>query len=60
MDPNKFSSEQIKNKTVTLTSKIVSSEYCFETKLQTKFDKYDQSFEQPEEKSMNFIEQQHQ
>ena len=33
---------------------------CLETKLQAKFDKSDQKFEQPEEELMNVIEQQHQ
>ena len=44
----------------TLTSETLSSEDCFETKLQAKFDKYDHIFEQPEEEFMYFIEQQHQ
>ena len=59
MDQNKISWEHIENKMVTLTSETLSFEYCFETKLQAKFDKYDQIFEQPEEELMNFIEQQH-
>ena len=49
MDPNNLSSEHIENKMVTITSKTLSSEDCFETKLQANFDKYDQLFEQPEE-----------
>ena len=36
MDPKKFSSEHIKNKMATLTSETLFSEYCFETKTQTK------------------------
>ena len=47
--PKKFSSEQIENKIVTLTHETLSSEDWFETKLQAKFDKSDQIFEQPEE-----------
>ena len=39
--PNKFSSEHIENKMVTLTSETLSSEDCFKTKLQAKFDKSD-------------------
>ena len=42
MDPNKFSSEYIENKMVTLTSGTLSSKDFFETNLQVKFDKYDQ------------------
>ena len=49
MDQSKFSSEHIKNKMVTITSKTLSSEDCFETKLQANFDKSDQNFEQTEE-----------
>ena len=45
---------------VTLTSEILSYEDCFETKLQTKFDKYDNHFKQPEEELMDLIEKQHQ
>ena len=60
LDSNKFFEEQIENKMVTLTSETLSSEDCFETKLQTKFDKSDEIFEQPEEELMNFIEQQNQ
>ena len=40
---------------VTLTSETLSSEDCFETKLQAKFDEYYQIFEQPEEEFMDFI-----
>ena len=55
MYPNKLSSEQIKNRMFTLNSETLSSEDYFETKFQTKFDKSDQIFEQPEEKLMDFI-----
>ena len=58
MDPNKFLSEHITNKMVTFTSETFSSEDCFETKLQAKFDKSDQIFEQPEEELVDFMEQQ--
>ena len=60
MDPSTFSSEHINNKMITLTSEIFSSEDCFETKLQTNFDKSDQNSEHPEEKLMNSIEQPYQ
>ena len=60
MDPNKFSSEHIENEMVTINSETLSYEDCFETKLQAKFDKYDQNFKQPEEEMMYFIEKQHQ
>ena len=59
MDTNKFSSEHIENKMVTITSETLSLEDCFETKIHAKFNKSDQSFEQPEEELMYFIEQQH-
>ena len=59
MDPNKFSSEKIEDKMITLTSETLYSKDYLETKLQAKFDKYDQIFEQPEEELMYFIEQQH-
>ena len=58
MEPKQFSSEHIKNERLTLTYEIPYSEDCFETKLQAKFYKSDQIFEQPEEKFMDFIEQQ--
>ena len=45
---------------VTLNYETLSYEYFFETKLQAKFDEYDQIFEQPEEEWMDFMEQQHQ
>ena len=60
MEPNNFSSEHIENECLTITTKTSSSEDCFETKLQAKFDKSDQMFEEPEEELMYFIEQQHQ
>ena len=46
---HKFSSKYIENEMVTLTSETLSYEYCFETKIPAKYDKYDQSFEQQEE-----------
>ena len=49
MEANKFSSKYTENEKLTLTSEPSYDEYCFETKLQAKFDKSDQSFEQPEE-----------
>ena len=55
MEPNKFSSEQIKHDFFTLTS-----EDSLETKIQAKFNKSDQIFEQPEEELMAVIEQQNQ
>ena len=42
MDTNKFLSEHINDKMVTLTSETLSYEDCFEPKIQAKFDKYDQ------------------
>ena len=45
---------------ITIASESSSSEDWFETKIQAKFDKYDQMFEQPEEQLMDFMEQQHQ
>ena len=60
MESNKFSSEYIEKWMITLTSKTLSSEDWFETKLQAKFDKSDQIFEQPEKYLIDFIEQQHQ
>ena len=45
---------------VTLTSENLSVGDCFEAIIQTKFNKSDQNFEQPEEELMDFIEQQHQ
>ena len=49
MEPNKLSSEYIENEVLTLTSETSSSEDCLETKIQAKFNKSDQMFEQPEE-----------
>ena len=49
MDSNKFSSEHIENIMVTIISETLSSVDWFETKIQAKFDKSDQIFEQPEE-----------
>ena len=60
MDPNKFSSEHIENKIFTLTYETLSYEYCFETKLQSKFDISDNFSEQLEEELIYFTEQQHQ
>ena len=60
MDPKNFSSEHIINKMFTLTFEALSSEDFFENKLQAKFDKFDQIFEQPEEELMDFIDQKHQ
>ena len=60
MDTKTFSSENIKNKMVTITPDTISSEDCFETKLQSKFGRSDQIFEQPEEKLMDSMEQQNQ
>ena len=55
-----LSLEHIENKVVTLTSETSSSEYRFETKLQAKLDKSDQSFEQQEEELIYFKVKQHQ
>ena len=49
MEPNKFSSDHIKNYFLTITSETLSYEDCLKTKLQDKFDKSDQIFEQAEE-----------
>ena len=46
MEPKMFASEHIGNKVLTLSSETTYSEDHFETKLQAKFDKYDQYFEQ--------------
>ena len=40
---------------LTLTSETSSSEDFFETKIQAKFDKSDQIFEQPEEELIYFM-----
>ena len=55
MDPNNFSLENNESKMVTLTPETLASEDCFETKLQPKYDKFNQKFEQPEEELMDFI-----
>ena len=52
MEPNKFSSEHIENNIITFTYETLSSEDWFEIKLQSKFDKSDKKFEQPEEELM--------
>ena len=46
MEPNKFSSEHIENEVQTITSETSSSEHRFETKIQAKFDKSNQTYEQ--------------
>ena len=43
-----------------ITPENLSFEDFFETKLQAKFDKSDQIFEQPEEELIDFVEQYHQ
>ena len=60
MESNNLSSEHIENDVLTLTYETLYSEDSSETKLQAKFDISDQIFEQPKEKLMDFIEQQHQ
>ena len=55
MEPNKFSSEHIKNESLTLTSETSSYEDCIEKKVQAKYDKSDQNFEQPEEELVDLI-----
>ena len=47
MEPNKFSTNHIENDVLTLSSENSSSEDYFDTKLQDKFNKSDQTFEQP-------------
>ena len=54
-DPNKFSSEHIKNRMFTLAYEFLYSEDWFETKIHAKFDKSNEHFEQLEEKLMDFI-----
>ena len=49
IQPNKFSAENIKNVVLTITYEASFSKYFFETKLQAKFNKTDQIFEQSEE-----------
>ena len=41
MEPKQFSSGHILNEVLTITSETSSSEDCFETKLQAKFDNFD-------------------
>ena len=60
MEPNKFSSEHFTNEVLTFTSEHPSSEDNFESKFQTNLSPTNQIYEQPEEKLMNFMEQQHQ
>ena len=48
MDTNKLSSEHIEDKMFTLISENLFSKNWFETKLQAKFDKSGQIFEQTE------------
>ena len=45
---------------LTPTSETSSSEDFFDTKIQSKFDKIDQIFKQPEEDFMDFMEWQYQ
>ena len=56
MEPRKFSSEHTEDKIITLPYETLFSEDCFENRLQDKFDKSDNIFEQPEEELMDFIE----
>ena len=60
MGPNKLSSEHNENEVLTLTSKSSSSEDQFETKLKTKFDKYDKGFEQQQQELMDLKVKHHQ
>ena len=59
-EPKNFLSEHIENELLTLNVGTSSFEDFLETKLQAKFDKSDQIFEQPEEELMDFMEQQNQ
>ena len=54
IEPNKFSSEHIKNEVLTITYDNSYSEYNFENKIQAKFDKSNKMFEQQEEEFMDF------
>ena len=56
MESNKFLSKYIGNKLVPLNSETPYSENQFYTKLQAKFDKSDQCFEQQEEELIKFNE----
>ena len=49
MEPNKFKSDHIENGVLTIISETSYPEDFFKMKLQAKFDKSDQFFEQPEE-----------
>ena len=60
MEPNKFSSEGIENKMANLTFEASYYEDSFKTKLQDKYDKYDQNSEQTESELIDFTEHQHQ
>ena len=60
MQYHMFSSEHIINEVLTLNSGTSSSEDWFETKIQAKFDKSDQIFNQTGEELMDITEQQHQ
>ena len=60
MESKNFSSEQIWNEVVPLTSENKSAEDHFETKLQAKFNESGQIFEQQPEELMEFKEKQHQ
>ena len=44
MEPKKFSSENIENEVLTLTSKTLSYKYLFDTKLKEKFYQSDKFF----------------
>ena len=46
MEPSKFSLEHIEEELITLTSQTLSSEYWFETQIQSKFVKHEQFFDQ--------------
>ena len=48
MEPNKLLSEHVKNEVLTFAYETSSFEDHFETIIQSKFDKSDQIFEEPE------------
>ena len=48
MEPNKFSSEHIKNEAITLTSEYPYFDDCFERKFWDKLSPSNQVFEEPE------------
>ena len=54
MEPNKLSSEYIKNELITITSEHPSYEDNFERKLQSKLSPSNQIFKQPEEELIKF------